>query len=96
MLKFWDSHGDGLAEPEAWLEFDTRVVLFECKLTARPEWWPQVEDFYKPLIERLLDKPVDCCIIARNLTPTTEGELHPTVEHFIASQSRRGIVHWTI
>lgn len=57
-IAFEDSNGLGYAQPDFWIEFDSHIVLFECKLSQKTKAFPQMGLLYKPLLEHLYGKPV--------------------------------------
>lgn len=93
-LLFQDRLGTGYCEPEAFIEFPTRVLLVEAKLTGGPAGRSQMLDLYVPLLEALLHKPVFSLLICKWLTPTTPGPYFSGPEDFLQAGTRFGTWHF--
>jgi hypothetical protein len=62
-----DANGYGVAQPDFYVDTGHSVILFECKLTQTKKAWVQLYDLYKPLLSKLLHKPVMCVQVCKNL-----------------------------
>jgi hypothetical protein len=84
-IEFLDANGRGHAEPEAYIEFPERLLLFEMKLSGGPMARLQMEGLYKPLLEHIYGKPVVCLLITKLVRGDTPGPFFNSPEAFVAS-----------
>lgn len=91
-IEFVDANGRGYCEPEAFIEYSDRIVLFECKLTGGPSGKIQMLDLYKPVLEHIFKKPVDCLMVCKWVRPDTPGPFVKSVEEFLLS--KRSFATW--
>lgn len=95
-IEFWDANGPGSAEPDMFLLFPSRVVLFDAKLSAKAGYWPQLEGLYAPLLEHIYERPVVSAQIGRHVERGLGADIFPDVISFLRSDAKRGVVHLTI
>jgi hypothetical protein len=70
-IRFFDEHGIGHAEPEAYVVLKDRIILFEVKRTGMPAGRMQMEGLYQPLLEKIFEKPVYSLLICQNVVQDT-------------------------
>lgn len=86
----------GYAEPEGWIERESEVILFECKLTGGCAGRDQGMGLYAPLLGHLLGKPVRVLLICRHITGDTPGPFIDSIEQFISSDLPFATWHYLI
>lgn len=72
-IEYADANGSGRCEPEAYVVFPDRIVLFECKLTGCALGRTQMEHLYAPLLAHIYARPVVCVQLCKSLTSATPG-----------------------
>lgn len=66
-IKFLDANGRGYAQPDVFLLFKERIVLFECKLTENLSAQRQLLHLYEPLLFHIYARPVVKIQVCKNL-----------------------------
>lgn len=93
-VAFRDANGKGFAEPEAFIVYPKRVILFEVKLTGGMLAKFQMEQLYKPLLEAIHQRPVHCLQVCKWPTADAPGPRFDSVLEFIRSGATYGDFHW--
>lgn len=57
-IRYRDSNGEGLAQPDAFIDFPDHVILIECKLKQSALARQQLERLYEPLLSYILRKRI--------------------------------------
>lgn len=68
-FEFQDRNGLGKCQPDFLLDHGQFVVVLECKYTWVPEGHSQIDLLYRPIVERLLGKPVRGIVVCKRLVP---------------------------
>lgn len=66
-LVFYDARGRGFAQPDAYIVFSRAVLAVEVKLTQTEIAEDQLQNLYRPLLERLYKLPVHLLQVCRHL-----------------------------
>lgn len=74
-LSFCDAHGLGWAQPDSFIDRGDVVIVIECKLTQADGAESQCCELYKPLLERIFQKPVICIQVFKNLRYEIRGKM---------------------
>jgi hypothetical protein len=93
-IHFMDATGPHYCEPELFIERKAEVILLEAKLTGGPLGRMQMEGLYKPLLEKIIGKPVRCLLVCKNVTVETPGPFIASLEAFINSDLPFATWHW--
>jgi len=86
--------GRGYAHPDGFIQFKTRTLLVEMKLTGGPHGKQQMEGLYKPILEHVFGLPVKCLLICKWITADTPGPIFNSIEAFLASEESFGTLQW--
>jgi len=93
-IEFFDSGRIGFAEPEAFIELESKVVLFESKYTGIPAGKDQMVELYAPLLHLLLGKPIQMLQICRWRDTKTPGPFIDDPVEFIKTNIPYATWHW--
>lgn len=66
-FRYHDSNGVCFAQPDFYRECPRVVLVFEAKLTQCRAGEEQIRELYRPLLERVYDKPVVGVLVCKNL-----------------------------
>lgn len=72
-FSFVDANGSGCCQPDILVETDSFVIILECKLTQNREALEQLAGLYRPVVEKVFQKPsvlVQVCRNLRHVPPT--------------------------
>lgn len=86
--------GHGFCEPEAYIEFENRVLIVECKRTGCVEGLTQMQFLYAPLIHHILKKPIQMLQICHFVTKSTPVPFVNSIEEFLQTDQPYGTWHY--
>ena len=66
-FSFWDEGGHGYCQPDALIITSSFVFILECKLSFTDFAWPQLRRLYKPVVEKVFERPAITIQVCRNL-----------------------------
>lgn len=97
--KFQDANGQGFCQTDFLLERVDFVLVLECKHTWTPEGHSQLEQLYRPVVERALGKPMLGVQVCRFLTsdaPKVAGICSSLLDAMSVAKnsSRPAVLHW--
>lgn len=56
-FSFHDQNGHGYCQPDILIITSSLIYILECKLTYTDWAWGQLRDLYKPIVERVFERP---------------------------------------
>jgi len=71
-FRFLDTNGFGYCQTDVIAEFPLEVVIFECKLTDTEKGRSQINQLYRPVVEKYFKFPARGIIVTRHLTKETD------------------------
>lgn len=92
-----DYEGKGYCQTDLLIEREEFVVVLECKHTWTVEGHTQLEQLYRPVVERALRRPMFGVVVCKYLTPETprpiiSGDLGSAFE--LARTGSQSVWHW--
>lgn len=95
-FEFADRHGRGFCQPDLILRSRGAMVVLEAKYTWCPEGYSQVDELYKPVLEKTYGLRVVGIQVCKVLVPELEGEVTSSLEGAIGTAMAGGLVtlHW--
>jgi len=99
-IQFADSQGAGYAQPDFLLEFPfaDAILILESKLSWVPEAYGQIEYLYKPLVEKVWQKPAFGIVVTKNLIPDCRGldkfQYLDEAAQAACASGRTVLLHW--
>lgn len=94
---FVDAAGPGFCQPDFLRELSDCVVVLEAKLRWVPEAHTQLEQLYRPVVERCYRKPVVALAVCKVLVPECNGAIAQTLPSALAAAQRGAsvVLHWS-
>lgn len=66
-FSFQDFNGHGYCQTDCLIVTDSLVFILECKLTYTDWAWPQLRELYKPIVEKVYERPSILIQVCKNL-----------------------------
>lgn len=93
-LYFEDRAGKAVCQPDILLNPPSLpLYIIECKLSYKEGAETKLLDFYRPILERLYDKPICCVQVCRNLRNYSEQTY--SLQEILATDNPYMVVHHT-
>jgi hypothetical protein len=96
-FRYCDSSGAHVCIPDGILFRPQEVIIFEVKLTHTLKAYWELTKTYRPVVQRALGRRVRVCEITQSYDPRTPfptGGVHRTVQSFLESSDKEGVVLW--
>lgn len=68
-FEFIDLHGPGWCQVDFLIQKEEFIFVLEAKYTWVPEGHSQLEKLYKPVVEKVFNKPMYGVVVCKNLVP---------------------------
>jgi hypothetical protein len=95
-IEYADENGVGYCEPEAFVEFEHKVLLVECKRTGIEGGKLQMVQLYAPLLALLIGKPIQMVQICRHVNKATPGPLEDDFLQVLAGNQPYATIQWLL
>ena len=94
-FEFSDQNGPGYCQPDLYRVYADCVVVLEAKYTWVPEGHPQIEHLYRPILEKVYDRPCVGVVVCKNLVLGALAKHFSTLAEAVF-QSAQGpcVLHW--
>jgi hypothetical protein len=90
-FEFDDLNGMGMCQPD-WLKITERAVLvLECKYTWLPSGRLQIEELYRPVLEKVYKRPVVGAVVCKVLVAGMDQPVASSLEDALRCG---GVWHW--
>lgn len=95
-FEFVDANGHGYCSPDLILIQRSRVVVIEAKLTDGIAGRHQLENLYRPVLEKTFDLPVQPILALRHMTHEAASEPYTSIENLLSLVPAHGlaVLHW--
>lgn len=96
-FEFMDQNGHGYCQVDFLQRTSFGTAVLEAKLTWLPEAHLQLEQLYRPVVERCWGLPMVGVVVAKRLVPGTKAAIAQTLPSALeAARSCRAVVlHWS-
>lgn len=72
-FSFSDDNGPGFCQPDILLITPALIFILECKLSYTDWAWPQLRQLYKPIVERVFERPAITIQVCKHLYADVPG-----------------------
>lgn len=91
-FSFQDANGHGYCQPDILIVTEDLVFILECKLTFTEWAWPQLRELYKPVVEKVFQRPSIVIQVCKNLYRIPDGIVDSIQE--VLDKPRDGNLTW--
>jgi hypothetical protein len=92
-FEFRDRAGLGHCQPDLLIDRAKYVIVLEVKYTWTAEGHTQIDQLYRPVVERALGKPVIGIVVCKMLTPTVAFPVVSLLEDALVLGGNV-VLHW--
>lgn len=95
---FLDLNGQGHCQTDFIINQADRLVVLECKYTWVPEGQRQIDQLYRPVLEKVFHKPVIGVVVCNRVVPQVDGLVFGDLDGAIryAASGKDAIWHYAM
>ena len=89
---FEDNNGYGYCQTDILLETNSFIFILECKLTYTSWAWQQLRRLYKPVVEKVFNKPSITIQVCKNIHYIPGGMIESLAQ--VMDNPKDGLLTW--